>query len=68
MVKTVARRYDLQEEITKYEVVSQAESVYNRIINILSNYGISEDEALSLNSMTNYEEYIAKISSYGGNA
>lgn len=68
LVKTVARRYDLQEEITKYEVVSQAESVYNRIINILSNYGISEDEALSLNSMTNYEEYIAKISSYGGNA
>ena len=49
-------------------LVSQAESVYNRIINILSNYGISEDEALSLNSMTNYEEYIAKISSYGGNA
>jgi hypothetical protein len=67
LVKTVARRYDMQEDITKYEVTSQAEAVYKRILNILDGYGITENEALSLNSITNYEEFINKISSYGGN-
>ena len=67
LVKAVSRRYELQDEITKYEIETQAAGVYQRILNALSLYGISEDDALYLNSITNYQEYLNKISSYGGN-
>ncbi len=67
LVKAVSRKNELQEQIEKYEVASQAETVYRRILNILDGYGISEEDALELNSLTDYGEYIGKINSYGGN-
>lgn len=68
LVKAVSRKNELQDQIEEYEVASQAETVYRRILNILDSYGISEEDALELNSMTDYGEYIDKINSYGGNS
>lgn len=66
LVKTVSRKYLLDEQIVKYEIELPAQTVYARVLSILDKYGISEQTALDLNAITNYSEFITTISTYGG--
>lgn len=66
LVKTVSRKYLLDEQIVKYEIELQAQTIYARVLSILDKYGISEQTALDLNAITNYSEFITTISTYGG--
>lgn len=66
LVTTVSRKFVLDEDIIKYEVDIPAQTVYARVLSMLEKYGISEQTALDLNAITNYSEFITKISTYGG--
>lgn len=66
LVKGVSRKALLDGEIIKYDVVIPAQTVYARILSTLESYGISEQDALDLNSINNYREFMDRISIYGG--
>lgn len=68
LIKAVGRKYKSEADIEKYNVSAEAGSVYNRILTILEQYGITEEDALNYNSMTDAEEYYSILAGYGGKA
>lgn len=66
LIKAVGRKYKSEADIEKYNVSAEAGSVYNRILEVLEQYGITEQEALNLNSMTDADEYYSILAGYGG--
>ena len=66
VIQAVGRRTKFSDRILQYEVESQVQGVYDKLLAILSEYGISEELALDYYSMTSYDEYYDILESYGG--
>lgn len=66
LIMAVGRKNRNEENAIKYEVTSEVNTVYNRIIGMLDRYGISEAQALDYFTMKDYDEYFAILESIGG--
>lgn len=66
LIMAVGRKNRNEENAIKYEVTSEVNTVYNRIIGMLDRYGISEAQALDYFTMKDYNEYFAILESIGG--
>ncbi len=57
LIRAAARRNSYAEEIDSYGITDKVTAVYNNILTLLEQHGITEQDALDYNSMTNYDEY-----------
>lgn len=66
LVMAVGRKNRNEREAIEYDVTTQVDSVYNRVLQLLSQYGISEEKALEYFTMSDYDEYFAILEGIGG--
>lgn len=65
LIKAVGRKSSSENLIEEYGVASQMDAIYSKIIELLGDKGISEQDALDLYNMTSLKDYTAKLKQYG---
>lgn len=66
LIQAVGRKARFEDRITQYGVEQQVQKVYGRVTGLLSEYGISEEQALDYYSMTSHDKYYDILKGYGG--